>query len=100
MSTGNRTGALTAIYDNEKNEEQRVHGVDWIDRFSLKIPSPLLENSLLNLVNLSIKQTKFAKNWNPQLKLPFHKKKAKDKIENYMPVSHLVQVGMITEYEM
>ena len=30
--------------------------------------------------------------------MPFHKKKAKDEIENYRPVSHLVQVGKIIEY--
>ena len=77
---------------------KRVHGVDWIDSYSLKIASPLMEDSLLHLVNLSIRQSKFAKNWKPQLVHPFHKKKAKDQVENYRPVSHLVQVGKIAEY--
>ena len=77
---------------------KRVHGVDWIDSYSLKIASPLLEDSLLHLVNLSIRQSKFAKKWKPQLIHPFHKKKAKDQVENYRPVSHLVQVGKIAEY--
>ena len=72
---------------------KRVHGVDWIDSYSLKVAGSLLEDSLLHLVNLSIMKSKFAKNWKP-----FHKKKAKDEIENYRPVSHLVQVGKIKEY--
>ena len=77
----------------KRMKSKRVHGVDWIDSYSLKIASPLLEDSLL-----SIKQSKFATNWKPQLIHPFHKKKAKDLVENYRPVSHLVQVGKIAEY--
>ena len=33
-----------------------------------------------------------------QLIFPFHKKKAKDDMANYRPVSHLVQVGKMVEY--
>ena len=43
-------------------------------------------------------QSRFSSNWKPQLIHPFNKKKEKDKIENYGPVSHLVQVGKLTEY--
>ena len=73
---------------------KRVHGVDWIDAYSPKIAGPLLEDSLIHLINLSIKQSSFATIWKPQLIHPCHKKKAKDVIENYRPVSHLVQ-GML-----
>ena len=82
----------------QKMKSSRVHGSDWIDAYSIKIASPLLEDSLVHLVNLSIKQSKFAKKWKPQLIHPFHKKKAKNEIENYRPVSHLVQIGKISEY--
>ena len=77
---------------------KRLHGVDWIDAYSLKIASPLIKDSLFHLVNLSIRQGKFSRNWKPQLIHPFHKKKKKDKVENYRPVSHLVQVGKLVEY--
>ena len=82
----------------KKMKPKRVHGTDWIDSYSLKVASPLLEDSLLHLVNLSIEQNKFANKWKPQLIHPFHKKKDRDLLENYRPVSHLVQVGKIIEY--
>ena len=82
----------------KKMKCKRVHGVDWIDAHSLKIAAPLIEESLLHLINLSIRKSSFANRWKPQLIFPFHKKKAKDEIGNYRPVSHLVQVGKIVEY--
>ena len=74
---------------------KRVHGVDWIDSFSIKIASPLIEDCLIHIVNLSIRKSTFASRWKPQLIFPFHKKKEKDKLENFRPVSHLVQIGKI-----
>ena len=82
----------------KKMKPKRVHGVDWIDSFSLKIASPLIEECLMHLINLSITSCKFSRRWKPQLIFPLHKKKEKDLIENYRPVSHLVQVGKIVEY--
>ena len=82
----------------KKMKNKRVHGVDWIDSFSLKIASPLIEDCLMHLINLSIKRSKFSSRWKPQLILPLHKKKEKDLVENYRPVSHLVQVGKMVEY--
>ena len=76
----------------------RVHGVDWIDSYSLKIASPLIEDCLIHIVNLSIRKSRFSSKWKPQLIFPFHKKKEKDRLENYRPVSHLFQVGIIVEY--
>ena len=43
----------------------RVHGVDWIDSFSLKIAAPILEDSLLHMINLSIRQEKCPEAWKP-----------------------------------
>ena len=82
----------------KKMKGKRVHGTDWIDAYSLKIASPLLEDSLIHLINLSIRQGRFAQVWKPQLIHPVHKKNARDKKENYRPVSHLVQIGKICEY--
>ena len=82
----------------KKMKGKRVHGVDWIDSFSLKVSSPLIEECLIHLINLSIRRSSFATRWKPQLIFPFHKKKEKDAIENYRPVSHLVQVGKMVEY--
>ena len=82
----------------KKIKGKRVHGVDWIDSFSIKIASPLIEDCLIHIVNLSIRKSKFATRWKPQLIFPFHKKKEKDKLENFRPVSHLVQIGKIVEY--
>ena len=77
---------------------KRLHGRDEIDSYSLKLAAPLIEDSLLHLVNLSIESQNFATPWKPQLILPFHKKKEKTKVENYRPVSHLVEVGKLVEY--
>ena len=46
---------------------KRVHGRDEIDSYSLKISAPLIEDSLLHLVNLSIENQNFAAPWKPQL---------------------------------
>ena len=77
---------------------KRVHGRDEIDSYSIKLAAPLIEESLVHLVNLSIETHNFANPWKPQLILPFHKKKEKTKVENYRPVSHLVEVGKMVEY--
>ena len=82
----------------KKFKMKRTRGVDWIDKGSIKLASPLIEDSLLHLVNLSIRDGRFSDRWKPQLIFPHHKKKEKDLLENYRPVSHLVQVGMIPEY--
>ena len=56
---------------------KRVHGVDNIDSYSIKLASPLIEDSLHHLVNLSIQTSTFAPQWKPQLIFPFHKNKEK-----------------------
>ena len=77
---------------------KRTHGVDWIDSFSLKLAGPILEESLIHLINLSILESKFSARWKPQMIFPQHKKNEKDILEHYRPVSHLVQVGKMVEY--
>ena len=62
----------------QKMKCKRVLGINWIYSYSLKIASPLLEDSLLHKVNLSIRKSKLATSWKPQLIHPFHKKKAND----------------------
>ena len=82
----------------KKMKSKRTHGIDWIDSFSLKASSPLIEDCLIHLINLSIRRSRFSSRWKPQLVFPTHKKKEKDRLENYRPVSHLVQVGIMVEY--
>ena len=82
----------------KKLKSRRTHGVDWIDKASLKLAGPLIEEALIHLINLSIREGRFASRWKPQLIFPHHKKKARDLLENYRPVSHLVQIGIMVEY--
>ena len=56
----------------QKFKGKRVHGVDLIDSYSIKIAAPLIEDALIHLINLSIKQGKFADIWKPQLIFPQH----------------------------
>ena len=77
---------------------KRVHGTDWIDSYSIKVSSPLIEDCLLHLINLSISQSKFSSRWKPQLIFPTFKKNEKDRVENYRPVCHLIQIGKMVEY--
>ena len=93
-----KIGLVTLRKAVKKMKGKRVHGRDEIDSYSLKLAAPLMEESLLHLVNLSIESQNFAKPWKPQLILPFHKKNEKTKVENYRPVSHLVEVGKMVEY--
>ena len=75
----------------------KVHGVDNIDLYSLKIGGTLMEEALLQLVNKSIEQRKFAKNWKPQL-VKLHTKKETNLVDNFRPLYNLVEVGKFAEY--
>ena len=77
---------------------KRSYGVDDIDSYSIKLAGPLIEEALLHLINLSIKKHTFAGKWKPQLIFPLHKKGGKLDVENYRPVSHLVEIGKMVEY--
>ena len=82
----------------KKFKNSRTHGMDFIDSSSLKLALPLIEDSILHLVNLSIENGDFAENWKIQLILPLHKKNDKLNGSNYRPVSHIIEVGKIAEY--
>ena len=73
----------------KKFKNSRTHGRDFIDSSSLKLAFPLIEDSILHLVNLSIRNGTFAQNWKIQLILPLHKKNDKLNGNNYRPVSHI-----------
>ena len=77
---------------------KRSCGVDTIDSYSLKLAAPLIEEALLHLINLSIEKCTFARNWKPQLLMPTFKKKDRLMVENYRPVSNLVETGKLAEY--
>ena len=72
-------------------------GEDTIDSFSLKLSAPLIEDALIHLINLSIRSGKFSKLWKHQIIFPLHKKNDKTLVQNYRPVSHLAEVGLLVE---
>ena len=82
----------------KKIKPSRSHGIDFIDANSIKVSAPLIEESLLHMVNLSITSAKFASLWKIQLVLPLHKKNDKMDGSNYRPVSHIIKLGKIVEY--
>ena len=52
-----------------------------------------------HLINLSIQSSRFSSRWKPQLIFPQYKKNDKNSLENYRPVSHLVEIGKLVERE-
>ena len=46
----------------KKLKPSRSHGLNFIDSFSLKLAFPLIEDSILHLVNLSITKKEYSKN--------------------------------------
>ena len=65
----------------------RSHGIDFIDSYSLKVSYPLIEDTILHLVNLSIRKQTFAEVWKVQLVMPLHKKNDRHVGTNYRPHS-------------
>ena len=82
----------------KKLKPSRSHGVDFLDSYSLKLAFPLIEDSILHLVNLSVSSKLYSEKWKFQLILPLHKKQDTMDGANYRPVSHIVEVGKIVEY--
>ena len=78
-------------------KNSKTHGWDWLDSSILKIVSPILEDSMISLINKSLLTGIFPTRWKPLLIYPNHKKKEKEKIENYRPVAHIVQIGLVVE---
>ena len=52
----------------------RSSGIDQIDSFCLKLAAPYIEDVLLHLINLSVRNSSFNGNWKTQLIHPYHKK--------------------------
>ena len=46
---------------------RKVSGIDDIDSYSIKLAAPLMEDTLLHLVNTSIRTKCFAEKWKPQV---------------------------------
>jgi hypothetical protein len=82
----------------KKLKPSRSHGLDFIDSYSLKLAFPLIEDSILHLVNLSISSKTYSMNWKFQLVLPLHKKNDPMDGTNFRPVSHIIEIGRILEY--
>ena len=72
---------------------------DTIDGFTFKTIYPLIRDGILNIVNLSITNGIFDEDWKQQIVPPRHKKGPKDLLENYRPVSTIVEIGKIVELE-
>ena len=51
----------------KRTNGRRGHGHDFIDSYSLNLAFPHIEDVLLHLVNLSLRNHKFAKAWKIQL---------------------------------
>ena len=68
-----------------------------IDGFSLKCAAPLIEESLLHLINCSILWNDFACIWKHLVLHPQHKKGDKTKKENQRPILYIPEVGKLVE---
>ena len=76
---------------------KRSSGIDMIDGFSIKLAAPLIEDTLLHLVNLSITKLKYPKYWKVSKIIPLYKKGDKTDGENFRPVSNIIFVSQICE---
>ena len=71
----------------------RSSGEDFIDGYSLKLAYPLIEDSILHLVNLSLGEGEFAEMWKPLTVTPHPKKGSRALLKSYLPVCNLVEIG-------
>ena len=72
-------------------------GYENIDGRVLKLAAPLVEESLMHLIKLSIMTNQFATQWKPLNVHPMHKKGDPLLRENQRPLSHIQEVGKLTE---
>ena len=61
----------------------RSTGAVNIDGYSLKLAYPLIEDSILHLVNLSLEGRRFARAWKPLTVAPHHKKGSRALLKNF-----------------
>ena len=70
---------------------------DNISGSDLKLVAPVLLPAIAHVVNLSLAKGQFAACWKPQVIHPYFKKKEREMLDNYRPVSGLIQLGLLTE---
>ena len=70
---------------------------DMLDGYSLKLIAPIVLMAILHIINLSILNSTFDGSWKTQIVIPNHKKGERDLLENYRPVSNLVELSKLTE---
>ena len=81
----------------QKRKGNRSSGVDFIDGFSIKLAAPLIEDVILHLVNLSLKNSYYPSSWKLTKVIPQFKKGEKILGENWRPVSDIVFISKIVE---
>ena len=72
-------------------------GIDYIDGYSIKLASPIIEDVLLHLVNLSITSSTFPSVWKINKVSPHYKKGDRMLGENWRPVTDIVFVSKLVE---
>ena len=81
----------------KKLKGNRSSGIDFIDGYSIKLASPIIEDILIHLVNLSIVKSHYPQLWKSSKISPHFKKGKKMNGENYRPVSDIIFVSKIAE---
>ena len=81
----------------KKLKGNRSSGIDFIDGYSIKLASPIIEDILIHLVNLSIVKSHYPQLWKSSKINPHFKKGEKINGENYRPVSDIIFVSKIAE---
>ena len=81
----------------KKLKGNRSSGIDFIDGYSIKLASPIIEDIVIHLVNLSIVKAQYPQLWKSSKINPHFKKGEKINGENYRPVSDIVYVSKIAE---
>ena len=75
-----------------KLKGKRSCGIDMVDGYSIKLAAPLIEDTLLHLVN-----SHYPLYWKVSKISPLHKKEDRTDGENYRPVSNIIFVSQICE---
>ena len=82
----------------KKLKGKKSCGVDWICGFSLKIVAKDLLPELKILINLSIRNNRFTKQWKfSKILLAFKNKGTRFDLKNYRPLSNLPEVSKLAE---
>ena len=95
---------LRELNDNDifklikKLKGKKSSGADWICGFSLKLVARDLKSELKIMINLSIRNSQFPKQWKFSKILPAFKNKwTRFDLKNYRPLSNLPEVSKLAE---